>query len=562
MAGLREISNGNRKVVLDLSSQVLAFDLEKIGAFAGRIEIQPTIAKVCSGAFVSAAALSAKAKQFDDGLYAAIEIAAQNGCGSFRGKLDLLQRTAKLVMSRPIGPAATLIAAALSFSKIGVGASREIAAAAEQVVAQFQENELRSKPIGFYRWSDELSTIFRQDRLLQTLLRAGPDTDQLARAIASDPEAAATYGAYLSLTSRLTNPLEGTDLCLALSGGYGEASVFPPSRSPETDLVRRLYGNRPIPEGFDLMQEIVERVRAGSLSLEPREDSGFYDFQIHSLESLIAPERAEESQKTVFDDEYRDHLEEIFKGVYALARETHAKQLAMPMAGSAGPGREPDMLWIAPELSAEPLPTYYARRAAAYRFLRNVLDETFGRAAWGNLRRLTADGPVEMPLGNELDLIERIFDGAATIVRSELGMADMPTSSTAVAAFRSFAASMGSDADLGRDMRMLVPVFFDIPRQKTKAWAFMGWTTRRLDISFSKLPAIVGREEPPLLERLARSFGIGNRSADDIGFKSKSVEIATPVFAETYVEKILDREEFRRHCDRYRTRDEILAHLA
>ena len=38
-------------------------------------------------------------------------------------------------------------------------------------------------------------------------------------------------------------------------------------------------------------------------------------------------------------------------------------------------------------------------------------------------------------------------------------------------------------------------------------------------------------------------------------------ELAVPVMAEAYVPRLLDRDEFRRHCDRFKTQDRILANL-
>jgi hypothetical protein len=38
--------------------------------------------------------------------------------------------------------------------------------------------------------------------------------------------------------------------------------------------------------------------------------------------------------------------------------------------------------------------------------------------------------------------------------------------------------------------------------------------------------------------------------------------MATPVFAELYVRRLLDRDEFRAVCDKHRTRQAILAALA
>ena len=40
-------------------------------------------------------------------------------------------------------------------------------------------------------------------------------------------------------------------------------SFFPASRAHETDLVKKLYGDRPIPEGFNLVEEMVRRIRSG-----------------------------------------------------------------------------------------------------------------------------------------------------------------------------------------------------------------------------------------------------------------------------------------------------------
>ena len=41
--------------------------------------------------------------------------------------------------------------------------------------------------------------------------------------------------------------------------------------------MKQLYGNRPIPEGFDLADEMIRRIRDGSLKLAPTETSGWYD---------------------------------------------------------------------------------------------------------------------------------------------------------------------------------------------------------------------------------------------------------------------------------------------
>lgn len=46
-----------------------------------------------------------------------------------------------------------------------------------------------------------------------------------------------------------------------------------------------------------------------------------------------------------------------------------------------------------------------------------------------------------------------------------------------------------------------------------------------------------------------------------VEFSGDRYEFAVLVLAEVYVSRILDRDEFRRHCDHHRTRDAILANL-
>ncbi|MEO8136610.1 MAG: hypothetical protein ABI831_21880, partial [Betaproteobacteria bacterium] len=94
------------------------------------------------------------------------------------------------------------------------------------------------------------------------------------------------------------------------------------------------------------------------------------------------------------------------------------------------------------------------------------------------------------------------------------------------------------------DVRMMVPVFFDVGRRKTKVWAILGWATRRLHVSFATEPT-------------AHVL----KGHVDLKFDPPYKWIAYPVFAEAYVTRVLNRPEFRAHCDRYKTRTRILEHL-
>jgi hypothetical protein len=107
----------------------------------------------------------------------------------------------------------------------------------------------------------------------------------------------------------------------------------------------------------------------------------------------------------------------------------------------------------------------------------------------------------------------------------------------------------GDDPDLCGDVRAMVPVFFDLERQMLKVWVFLGWTRRKLEVSFAEPPGVrvldpEGREVNAPIE-----WGV------------QRYDVAYPVTAEVYVTRVLDRTEFRAHCDRYRTRSAILENL-
>ena len=69
----------------------------------------------------------------------------------------------------------------------------------------------------------------------------------------------------------------------------GHYALFPPSRAPETDLVKRLYGDRSIPASFCLIDEVIARVRDGRLELQPSKSDGWYLRELFAFEALLHP---------------------------------------------------------------------------------------------------------------------------------------------------------------------------------------------------------------------------------------------------------------------------------
>ena len=77
-------------------------------------------------------------------------------------------------------------------------------------------------------------------------------------------------------------------------------------------------------------------------------------------------------------------------------RDTHVRQDETKTEETKEPEKVREKVFIAPDPHVELLPTMYLRRAQSYRFVRQVLEETFGKADVATMHRLTATGPVEM----------------------------------------------------------------------------------------------------------------------------------------------------------------------
>ncbi len=109
---------------------------------------------------------------------------------------------------------------------------------------------------------------------------------------------------------------------------------------------------------------------------------------------------------------------------------------------------------------------------------------------------------------------------------------------------------------------MMVPVFYDIQRKQTKVWMFMGWSSRWLDVMFVQPPRLldVKRKSAPGRVGKLRKL-IGKHVGPQVQFGSKEYQVVVPVTAEIYVDRLLDRTEFRSLCDRYKTRADIIAAL-
>ena len=212
---------------------------------------------------------------------------------------------------------------------------------------------------------------------------------------------------------------------------------------------------------------------------------------------------------------------------------------------------------VRPDLGLEPLPTYYLRRADGYRFARGVLDEAFGAGTLSQMARVGPDGRSDIDLDSELAGIERLFRGAYARSRREIGFTLEPAEAADADAhehhFASWAARMAGDPDVGRDVRMMVPVFYDMGRRKLKVWVFLGWTTDEVHVNFARAP------EVSVFDRSGRPVAQSDDLKVVFGYETHAA--VRPVTAEIYIDKRLNRAEFRALCDQYKTRSAILAAL-
>ncbi len=240
----REFETEGYHVRVNPAQQVIGIDIPEDRGFAGpddhsRVEapVLPTIPLDRQG-LVSGSVLAQKVKQFDDGLYAAVDLAAEAGAGRFRGKSSLLRVLARALSSgahEGNGNALSVILAACRLGQLPVTISPELKPAVDLAIKNFLADEIRSKPIGFYTWSSALRAIFQQDRMLASELEGAAGIGRLARALHADPAARSAYEGYLSLVSGLTNPLVGHDLRGALRTRPG--SDRSPRQEPEPGVL-------------------------------------------------------------------------------------------------------------------------------------------------------------------------------------------------------------------------------------------------------------------------------------------------------------------------------------
>src|SRR5262249_55331540 len=82
------------------------------------------------------------------------------------------------------------------------------------------------------------------------------------------------------------------ELCKEKKVWHRTVALFPPSSSREIVLCEKLFPLG-LPPDANLMKEFIRKIRSGEVDLRPRSDSGWYDYQVYAVETLLLPGRGE-----------------------------------------------------------------------------------------------------------------------------------------------------------------------------------------------------------------------------------------------------------------------------
>ncbi|MFI5458115.1 MAG: hypothetical protein ACHRXM_21990 [Isosphaerales bacterium] len=553
---------------INASSAVLRLDapMLKPDADAALLELRPSyadaVAKAPAGMKVlpSINVIDGKAKQFDDGLFAAIDLAYYNGLKSrLESHVALIERLHERVA--PESLASAYLAAGLKIAGVEVKTGQPDQAASW--LSRFESDAMYSKPLSFYTWSEELTRVFRFMRFFQQPL--SPDKpgliSDLAKAVGSDPKLLEDYKRVNAFYARLTNPLDNLTLADVHErggkfGGPQAIAVFPSSRSKETDLFRQLFPEG-LPPSADLMTELIQAIRKGKVDLAPKPSSGWYEYQIYALETFLLPQKGQENPKLLLTKAYKKRMLEAFQALITKRRETHARDAKSVAPTSMAP--PPPAAKVKPRLRVEPCPSYHLRTARSYDFLLNFLLAAVGEDGLASLHGLKEGGERSKTLLEELRWMRELFYGLHLLSAEDVGMApglrpDEPVDRAACEAKATkWLASCGNDVDLRVDTRVAVPLYFDIPRRRTRLWATIGVRLAKLDVSFAKPPKIKPTEGTGGWEEV-KPYQLG----------SAAYVIAVDEFAEVEIPGLqpLTRKEFRDACNAHKTKPEILQALS
>lgn len=450
--------------------------------------------------------LDGKAKQFDDGLYAALEqaylIGNKHGLPSHESLIRLW-----LSEVPADSDAASFLQAGLKVLEAPDNDSLDLSKESEGVrkwLTLFQRDPLASKPISFYTWNDNLRKSWRFGTYFQRNLSAdSPEAVQLVEALKKNESLRQQYKNNLSFYASLSNPAMNNSMLSLAENSDGAktnitgVSIFPAATSRETELFNKIFRGG-IPRDADLMLELVKRIRSGEVDLTPRSmdtdsPSGWYDYQVYALETLLVADKGEEHQKLLLSKTYKQRMLDAFKALITKRRETHAKSLAKTAAAAAAPQRPKT---LEPRLRVEPVPTYYLRTARSYQFLQLALLKYPGEECLKHIKGLKKEGERSVDLATELEEIKNRFYGLYLISCEDIGLrpkllsGEVADENACYELAENWLKNIWDDTDFATDTRVAVPIATDAQRDITRLWVTVGVRLAKLNARYATSPKI------------------------------------------------------------------------
>ncbi len=505
--------------------------------------------------------IDGKAKQFDDGLYAAIDLAYYRGLNkALASHIDLFKRLADRL--GPENPAAAFVAAGLSFAGVDVKVRDE--ASKSFLIKRFKDTPTRSKPIGFYTWNEPLGDCFRFLRYFQTPIAKddGVFIISLVNGFKSDPALMADYRKVLAFYAKMTNPTRDVSIADFVDGktevGTNQVlAILPEATSRETELFEKLFPLG-LPPDSDLMRELITAIKSGKVDLKPKADSGWYDYQVYALESFLLPQNGEGNDHLMLTKRYKERMVEAFKALLTKRKETHSRNAKTAMPAASAMPRMPEN--VEPRLRVEPSPAYYHRTARAYGFLANFLESSIGANELKTLHGLKEGGARTSDLMTELTFMRDLFYGFYLVCCEDIGHAPELAEGETVEKAKAqklatdWLADITKDEDLATDTRVAVPVYIDPMARKTRLWATLGIRLSRLEATYARPPRL-----RPVKDSAKQEWV--DVAPEKLG--SKRYLIAVDEFAEVELPRldVLNRAELRSICDAKKTKEAIIAEL-
>jgi hypothetical protein len=345
--------------------------------------------------------IQGKLKAFDEALCITLELAIEERrLKVLKDLLTALQREGNM-------KAVVHVATALSLAGMDPKVEGETLHLVEAERHAFLQKP-EARPCGYWDTDERLRKNYQSGRYLMegiSITNFPEACIVISKLLMNDPALKATLENVQAFDAKLTNPLQSVSFetlstltkqeVLQRFPRDARFSLFGYSTSKEEAILSSIN----IQPHEQLMPLLIKAIRSGKFSLEPKPDSGWYDYQWHALETLLMPEKGRESAKLRLSKAYQKRLENAFASLLTKERETHLKRLPMINVGcqSGGEDDPAPKVRIAPEFSAEPTLTLYLRLARGYRFLSQALKATLGEAEWARLRLAS-----ERPLDDEL----------------------------------------------------------------------------------------------------------------------------------------------------------------